>query len=68
MHSKKMAQMPKISKAMYARKNYLKQLEDSEGNGLVKVITGIVSLFLIALIHCLKKFVNIITLGYKLSC
>ena len=26
---------------MYARKNYLKQLEDSEGNGLVKVITGI---------------------------
>lgn len=33
--------MPKISKAMYARKNYLKQLEDSEGNGLVKVITGI---------------------------
>ena len=33
--------MSKISKVMYTRKNYLKQLEDSEGNGLVKVITGI---------------------------
>lgn len=58
--------MPKISKNN-ARKDYLKHLEDS-GNGLVKVITGIVSLFLIALIHFIKKFVNIITLGYKLSC
>lgn len=27
MHSKKVAQMPKISKAMYARKNYLKQTD-----------------------------------------